>query len=151
MYEIKQLEMKEIISFEKELKELLILVLRDNGSATEIRELSADYYKNMLKFSEDGSAIILGAIIDQKLVGFLWGYEIRFLQEKRIHVSFISIYPENQGKRVGTELLNAIRCIAEEREINAIEVLCAKENETAFHYYMKNGFEIDRYKMVKKV
>ena len=100
--------------------------------------------KNMSNYINDGTAIVYGAIVDDRLISFIWGYEIR---ENTMHINYFSTNKAYRGIGAGTKLLDIF--------INSnykYELLVEKRNP-AINLYKKQGFKIkqysnDKYKMV---
>lgn len=94
---------------------------------------------NMANYLSDGSAIIYGYIVDDKLVGFLWGYKIG---ESKIHINYFAVIDSYQNKQIGSKLL--IEMLNEYNQAS-IELLVKKENKNAINFYKKHAFKINEY------
>ena len=52
---------------------------------------------------------------------------------------------------VGTKLQKMLEKIAISREIYIIDTNCEKENKQSYRYHLKQGFEVESYRMIKKL
>lgn len=151
MIEIRQLKIEDVVENKEKLVKYLKMVLTENLSGCNASEMALKYYQDMVKFSEDGSAILIGAFDEENLVGFHWGYEIIYLGKKRVHSYLNAIEPQYRGNHIGSNFFRKLEEIALERNIFEIEAMCSASNETAVQYHFHNGFEIERYKVLKKL
>ena len=102
---------------------------------------------NMLTYINDNSAIIFASVIDNKLIGFIWGYEI---SEDFIHVNYFVVRDNYRNYGIGKKLLN--RIVFEKENYN-FELLVKKNNLKAIKFYENNGFfkqihDCDNFKMI---
>lgn len=138
----------DIYTSKKEILELFKLLFEEDKKREKISEM---YYENMSKFCKDGSAILLGAFYKNVLVGFHWAYEINWGGQKRIHSYFIAVKKSYQNMSVGTKLQKMMERIAISRKIYIIDTNCEKENKQSYRYHLKQGFEVESYRMIKKL
>ncbi|NLZ72444.1 MAG: GNAT family N-acetyltransferase [Bacteroidales bacterium] len=115
----------------------------------EVEALS--YFEKMYTFFTDGSAIIFVAFDGKNLAGFNWAHEVNKLGQKRLHSAFIVVDEKYQKRGVAKELLVNIEKEAKQRGIRYIEALCSVSNEAAVNYHLRNGFTVERLKVVKKL
>ena len=71
--------------------------------------------------------------------------------QKRIHSYFIAVNESYQNMSVGTKLQKMLEKIAISREIYIIDTNCEKENKQSYRYHLKQGFEVESYRMIKKL
>ena len=133
-------------------KYIVQLISHDNKN---ISNKANQIYNNMLKYTQDGSAIILGALNDNILLGFIWAYKIN---NNTIHINYFCVNSDNRNSGIGTLLLKEIEkeAIKYSKEINAIELLVNKTNKSAIEFYKKNGFSQsnlvnEKIKFIKKI
>ncbi len=150
MIQIKQLDLDMVRNYKEKLTEYLFICLMENIQNT-TRHDAEKYFDNIQKFTEDGSAIVLGAFYENDLVGIQWAYEVDYQGESRLHSSFDFVAPNYQGKGIGTQMMGVLETIAKTRGIHAIEAMCSASNAGAVKYHVRNGFEVERYKLVKKL
>jgi ribosomal protein S18 acetylase RimI-like enzyme len=116
-----------------------------------LHEFAESRYKDMIRFCKDGSAMLIGAFVDRKIIGFLWAYKRSFLGETRLHISEIAVDSAYRGQGVGTKLLDCIERIAFDEGIQTMELMATKENENVIRFYEKQGFYVTRLQFEKKV
>lgn len=148
MIDVKRLTYDEIESNETSMKYLLRICLNENIPDVDDSDVQK-YYENMKRFSKDGSAIIIGALDRDVLVGFQWAYQVNGVEGNRLHSSFDCVHPEYQGHHIGSKMMDKTVEIAEELQVSAIEAMCSASNENAIQYHLHNGFFIERYKVVR--
>ena len=144
----KKLNVNDILTQKKKILELFEMLFAEDNKKEEI---SKGYYDNMYKYCTDGSAILLGAFYDNILVGFHWGYEINWGGTNRIHSYFIAVNEKFQNMSVGTKLQKMLEEIAMSKDIHIIDTNCEVSNKKSLGYHLKQGFEVETYRMVKKI
>ena len=102
----------------------------------------------MQKFIEDGSAILIGAFEDNKIIGFIWAYEIK---EETYHVNYYAVNVNNRKLGIGQKLLDELYKIAKQNGIKKVELLVEAHNEIAIKKYKNNEFEEKYIKMEKNL
>ncbi len=132
---------EELLSNEKNIKELLINIYQANFenpiNAKEVAELD---YQKLLLFAKDRTAILFFAVLEEKLIGFLWAYFREVIGEKKLHIKHIIIDEPYRGQGIGKEL---IHCLEEHNrsELNLpIELIASLSNEQAMRFYRSLGF-----------
>lgn len=138
----------DIITQKNEILKLFELLFAEDEKKEKISKM---YYENMHEFCKDGSAILLGAFCENVLVGFHWAYEISWGEHKRIHSYFIAVNKKYQSMSIGTALQKELEKVASAREIYTIDTNCEKENIQSYRYHLKQGFEVESYRMVKNL
>ena len=137
----------EVIANSKvKMERLLKMVLSENLEIPVTDSLCEHYYQNMIKYLEDGTAIIILAYIDDEIVGFHWGYVTEVFSEKRIHSDFSAVEHNYRGMGIGSMMFEKLDEIAISKGITTIEAFCSASNKVAYQYHLKNGFYVDRYK-----
>lgn len=136
--------------YKKTIIEYIKEVLYTNGLDSSLEEINR-IYNNMCKFSQEGSAIIIGALEDNKLMGVIWAYEIEKNREKRIHITQFIINHSVRGKGIGQKLIEIIYDIAKQRGIKYIELMATYRNKKTMKFYEKQEFDIERVQLCKKI
>ncbi|MDF2588410.1 MAG: hypothetical protein K0S41_2251 [Anaerocolumna sp.] len=108
-------------------------------------------YVDMVRFTADKSAIILGAYENNQFLGFIWGYRKEFLNEKRIHIDHIVVQSQSRGKGIGTKLINQLEDIAKKEGIQCIDLVTSLNNENTVQFYNSKGFSMTRVQFEKKL
>ncbi|MGI6439061.1 MAG: GNAT family N-acetyltransferase [Sphaerochaetaceae bacterium] len=125
----------------------LSLNFPNNDAGTE----ALSYFEKMYQFFIDGSAIVLVTLINNELAGFNWAHEVNVFGQRRLHSDFIIVDEKYQNQGIAKALLAKIEIEAKQRNINYVEALCSVSNEIAVNYHLKNGFAVERLKVVKEL
>ena len=133
-------EKNEII-LKKLLKEMLELKF------DKCEEKIEDVYNNMKIFIKDGSAILIGAFEEDKIIGFVWAYLIK---EKTYHINYFAVDENKRSLGIGQKLLDKLYEIAKENNIKNIELLVEANNIKAIKKYKNNEFKEKYIKMEKR-
>jgi ribosomal protein S18 acetylase RimI-like enzyme len=137
-------------------KDILIELLHDNyiinfPGYNDLDSFANSNYIDMVRYTADKSAIILGAYENNHLIGFLWGYRREFLHEKRIHIDHIIVYSLVRNKGIGTKLIHQLEAIAEKEGIQCIDLITSFSNENTIQFYKSKGFSLTRVQFEKKL
>lgn len=99
---------------------------------------------NIKKFYDDKNTIGFIAKIDNKIVGFAYGYDIIHPDGKHAYFIYsIGMLPEYQNKGYGTKLLTFIKDYIKTNGYFEMFVITDKGNERACHVYEKLGGKND--------
>lgn len=123
--------------------ELLDEVLDINNVVVD-KNYSLNLVSEMGKFIDDGSAYIVGAFDDEKLIGFIWCYRRIFNQEERLHIYHFIVDKTCRGAGVGQQLINTAFTYAQENNISKIDLMATSSNKQALNFYYKNKFVDER-------
>lgn len=118
---------------------------------TKSTERTLEVMQNLELFIENGTAIVGGHIIDNKLVSFIWCYERKFGGTKRLHISYFIVNEGYRGQGLSKELLNFAVKKAEESGVKSIDLNIEPDNEKALKVYEKSGFNIEKLQLVMEV
>jgi len=137
-------------------KNVLINLLEDNirinfPETGDLAELVNSSYNDMLRFLNDGSAILIGAFKGAAIVGFLWAYRREVFGEQRLHVGHIIVSSMERSGGIGTRLLNSLEVIAGEKGIRKLELMTTAANEKTMKFYKSNGFVTVRVQLEKEL
>lgn len=94
---------------------------------------------NMERYLNDKSAIIICSYVENKIVGFIWGY---YLSNNKIHINYFSVLGKYRNNGFGTKL---IKKIISDNKDSKLELLVNKDNSKAIKFYIKNGFTKKEY------
>ena len=103
----------------------------------------------MIEHVTNGSAMVIGALEGDELVGYVWAYEHPFREEVRIYVNEIHVHEDYRGKGIGRELLKAVESMARERGYRALYIHTEGNNAGAIRLYQNEGYEIERVQLRK--
>lgn len=108
-------------------------------------------FNDMKKFINNGSAIVVGAYSEKKIIGFLWAYRRMFLGEERLHISHIVVDVKFRGFGIGSRMIDSIEQYASKNEIKTIELITTSTNEKTIEFYNKHGFSVTRVQIEKNL
>lgn len=133
---------------------ILLHLLEENARVNfpwleDTAELAGTWYRNMLRFAGDSSAILVGAFEGTSLVGFLWAHRRDVLGERRIHVGHIAVRSVERSRGIGTSLLSGLETIASQEGIEKLELMATAGNEDTVRFYEANGFAVARVQFEK--
>lgn len=138
---------KDFIFYKRELIVLMQNVLKDNITQQYPEDLAEQYVEKMPGYVADGSAIIVGAIFDGKLVGFSWAYELKIFAERRIHIDMIGVDQAFRRNGIARKLVEMQIDEANKRGISIIEAMTTKANENSYNWFHSMGFVDERVKV----
>lgn len=150
MYSIKEMNNQIVNEYEKEIKEYLKETLNQNNIICDTAFVDKTY-KDMKDFIEDESAIIICAFDNDKLLGFIWGYEREVNENKRIHINYFIVNSNYRKQGIGKRLIEKIYKIAKNRNIAKIELMVTAQNKEAVDFYKKQNFNIERIVLCKDI
>ena len=145
----KLMKSHDILANQESLVDMLNKTLVDNISQNFPEDLAKKYVNSMPAYIEDGSAIIIGAFDEEKMVGFLWGYEVDVFGEKRVHNAENHVIEEYRGHGIAKKMLECLEEEAKKRNIFILEAMCTVSNKNAYEYHIYNGYEVERVKFRK--
>lgn len=151
MIDIRLLHYEDVVKYEKELVRYLNMVLTENIDQEVPKSLLEKYFDDMKAFTLNKSAILIGAFDGNKLIGFHWGYEVKNINERRIHSYLNAIDYDYRGQKIGSRFFRKLEEETLKRGIHIIEAMCTYANEGAVQYHLKNGFTIERLKVKKEI
>lgn len=98
---------------------------------------------SIIKKSIDGDNLVLVAIDDEKIIGFLSAQ--RGVPKRIKHTAYIvvGIREKFRGKGIGSKLFFELDMWARENNITRLELSVISSNNVAKHLYEKNGFEVE--------
>ena len=99
------------------------------------------YYEN---FIENEDHIIMFAEIDNKIIGYIYGYLIKqngILINNTSKIDAIYVDEEYRGNKVGEELIKKFKDWSKEKKVKTIEIDVCAQNERAKKLYSNNNFK----------
>lgn len=150
---IKYLKIEEFSVYENTILELLVNSYESNFniSISECEGICKEKIQMLKKYILDGSANVIGVIVQDELAGFLWTYIHDYFGEKRIHINQIAVKKEYRGKGIAKLMLNELDSFAIAQGIDVIDLFVSEINENALNLYEKIGFITERRYMKRKL
>jgi len=106
---------------------------------------------SQIKVIKSPTNLILVAEIDEKVVGYIWGYEEKILNHKIGKIQELIVTLKQRGKGIGTELIKKMLDFFKERKCIISEIEVFVENLPTIQVYEKAGFRKREYKMQLKL
>lgn len=150
---IRELHCKDIKTHYNTVYELLMDVYEVNFSVTEeqSKAISLDKIEKLYGYINDGSAIVLGSFIDEKLIGLIWLYKHEVFNKPFIHVNQLVIKSQYRRHGIGKALMLEAEKQAKANNVEYIDLYVMEENKKAITLYDKLGFNTERRYMIKKI
>lgn len=101
--------------------------------------------KELLKGMKSRKSIFLVAVIDEKVVGFIYGYvsdQQDSVVEKVAYASLLCVDKSNRKKGIGTKLMDEFTNLVKEKGAGYIKLNAFADNIPAVELYHKKGFEL---------
>ena len=105
------------------------------------RPTDINIIKNIIEKSINGDNLILIAIDEENIVGFLSAQKGEYKRIK--HTGYIGIREKYRGNGIGSKLFSELDIWAIENNITRLELSVICSNTIAKHLYEKNGFKVE--------
>ena len=99
--------------------------------------------KNIIEKSINGDNLILIAIDEENIVGFLSAQKGEYKRIKHTDYIVVGIREKYRGKGIGSKLFSELDTWAIENKITRLELSVICSNTIAKHLYEKNGFKVE--------
>lgn len=109
-----------------------------------IETITIDKVRELGDYINSKKAMILGAFIDDILVGFIWFYSHDYYGERRIHINQIIVNKNYRKKGIGKQLLFKAEEIAKNMDIRVMDLFVTEENRSALELYEGMGYITER-------
>ncbi len=150
MIEYKLINEELAIKHSNEIKQYFKELL-DHVNMPKTQEEIEELYYNMVKFIKDNTAYIVGAIENEKLLGFIWSYKREVNKEERYHVNYFFVNAQYRKQGIGKELMNRVIKNARENGAKAVELIVLADNKGAVEFYKKQEFINEKMYLVKGI
>lgn len=105
----------------------------------------------MEKYVANGRAIVVGAIEDEKMVGFIWSYKYPYREDfNRLYASIVHVDKEYRRQSIGAGLISKLEQEAIKLGIKKI-YLHSEATSKSVDFYEREGFEKERIQLVKEL
>ena len=146
--QVRKANIEDIKRNKKYIIESFFNLLSEDTDVENVSYKAEENYNKMEKFILDGSANIFCAFEKDKIVGFIWAYEIR---KEVFHINYFYVDEKFRSMGVGQRLLENLYEEAKMKRIRNMELLVNTDNEKAIKKYLKNGFKEEQIKMKKRL
>ncbi|MDP3990493.1 MAG: GNAT family N-acetyltransferase [archaeon] len=134
----------------------------DRESTRYHKKFDADFYTisekwwkikkdSQLKAIKSPTNLVLVAELDEKVVGYIWGYVETIMKNKIGKIQELIVTSKQRGKGIGKELIKRMLDFFKERECVISEIEVFVENLPTIQVYEKAGFKKREYKMQLKL
>jgi len=106
---------------------------------------------SQIKAIKSPTNLILVAEVDEKVVGYIWGYIETIMKHKIGKIQELIVTSEQRGKGIGKELIKNMLNFFKERKCVISEIEVFVENLPTIKVYEKAGFRKREYKMQLKL
>lgn len=148
---IKLLDENDVEDYKNEIFELIKNCFDLTYSVSVSDSYVFEKINGLKNYINEGKAYVFGAINDDGLIGFLWGYPLETMFEKSFHVAYISVLEVGRKKGVGKQLIKAAEKITNDLKIESMELIVGANNYTALEFYKNCGFDVERYYFRKEL
>lgn len=143
--EIKRLYEDDVDAYEEELIPLLRSCYDESYEFPIAEGFCREKLRGLRQYLRDGKAFLYGVMDEAgRLAGFDWGYEVRFLTERRYHSAYSAIAPWAAGQGWYTKLYRTVEAEARKMGYACVEVAASAMNGKACAIYKKYGYETER-------
>ncbi len=147
---IERMNEETLQKYKNDIVEYLKQVLVINRICNSNEEINKKF-EDMISYTNDGSAIIIGAFLEKKLMGFIWAYKKVNNNERRYHINYFIVDEARREQGIGKKLIKEIYIMAEKEKIEKVELMVTKGNDVAVNFYKNQGFEVERIMLCKKI
>ena len=107
--------------------------------------------ESLIEHVSNGKAIVFGYFDESRLVGYIWAYEHKYRDERRVYVSEVRVEENYRGKGIGHQLLRAVQNTALDMGYKAMYIHAEATNVGAIKLYEKEGYELERVQLRKQL
>jgi ribosomal protein S18 acetylase RimI-like enzyme len=105
----------------------------------------------LIEHVSNGSAIVYGVYDSEDLIGYVWAYEHPFREEIRMYVNEIHVDETYRNRGIGKQLLSSVENLAKSKGYGALYIHAEGDNDGAIRLYQKEGYEIERIQLRKRL
>lgn len=110
---------------------------------------AVDKINELVSYIQQGKAFAFGYLVEDKLIGYIWGYLYKFREEQRIYINEIHVLEKWRSHGIGKFLLDEIEKEAKMHKIKALYIHAEADNEKAIKLYQKAGYKEERIQLRK--
>ena len=140
---IEKIKTKELADKCDELLTKLILDERQYDDSIDPDFKVSNYFNN---FVNDEDKLLLGYLVDNTLVGYIYAYETVSNNIKGLFIDGLYVETDFRNRGIAKELINEIVLEAENREAKFIDIKVMSKNDVAKHLY--NSLEFNEFKVM---
>lgn len=103
----------------------------------------SNYFNN---FVNDEDKVLLGYLVDNTLVGYIYAYETVSNNIKGLLIDGLYVETDYRNRGIAKELINEVVLEAENREAKFIDIKVMSKNDVAKHLY--NSLDFNEFKVM---
>ena len=146
-YYIRECNISDIAEYQSD---LYCLMLESLSSSYDDQCININVKIEQLKqYLSNDQAKVFAAFHDAKMIGFLWAYQVVFLDKSRLHISQYAVHENYRSMQIGRHLLRAVEDHARSIGIDTLELVVSEKNQTAKDIYQHFQFVNERIIMRK--
>lgn len=145
------LDSRKIIHYQDDIHELLKMCFESTYEYSISEDIVNEKYLGLINYINADKAYVFGAIDNNHLLGFLWGYPVDTLSETVFHVAYIAIKASERRSGIGQKLLYESEKKCSKLGLKHIELIVGAKNSSALSFYEHCGYKPDRLYMRKEV
>lgn len=152
MYKIKRLSIEEALGHRRNIIRYIYESVKNTSYEEAYQYSDAETkYEEMLIHMEEGTAVVCGAMAEEEMIGFIWGYQYPFRDDKeRLYVSILHVDKRFRRCKVGKTLLSEIEKIGKTMGCHSVFLHAEAFNREAINFYDRMGYQMERIQLVKK-
>ena len=140
---IEKIKTKELADKCDELLTKLILDERQYDDSIDPDFKVSNYFNN---FVNDEDKLLLGYLVDNTLVGYIYAYETVSNNIKGLFIDGLYVETDYRNRGIAKELINEVVLEAENREAKFIDIKVMSKNDVAKHLY--NSLDFNEFKVM---
>lgn len=146
---IVRLSENDVELYRSSLYELLQICICESFGTPAASEWINGKLDGLRSYLAEGKAVLLGALEQDALQGFLWGYETCDLQGRNFHVAYLAVLPAFRHRGAGAALMKKAEVCASEMGISRMELIVSAGNQSARRFYGRQAYQEARLIMKK--
>lgn len=120
-------------------------------SQEKCKDIAREKLDQLEVYMKNGSAILIGAIDNGALIGFLWSYKHDYYGQPRMHLNHSAVEKQYRGKGIGTRLDREAEGIAMLEGIEVLDLAVSESNTAARKMFESQGYTTERRYMSKRL
>ena len=128
--------------YKRDLRKFIEVVYRNFEEIADVEELNHNR-KEIARLLTSPQSIILIAILEGKIIGYLIAEVTEFNLRRLMHIYYLYTAPIHRGNGIATYLLNLIQKHSQKLNIDSLSLTYDTYNKNLTKFYYENGFNID--------
>jgi len=128
--------------YKRDLRKFIEVVYRNFEEIADVEELNHNR-KEIARLLTSPKSIILVALLDRKIIGYLIAEETEFNLRRLMHIYYLYTAPIHRGNGIATYLLNVIQKQSQKINIDSLSLTYDTYNKNLTKFYYENNFNVD--------